>query len=187
MPSRSRSQEGGLGKWILVAIVVGVLAVALVVLLILQQIHQDKVDALTERHKSLIQKVLSDPVPTTTIQPPFDPKRLLVVNRETKKVDWALFELPDAMQARNPDDVDVIVLLSRIDQPVGQYTNNRPAYQVLVTIKVIDLKNRALAAQKEFLGGEAPKSIRPGDPLGRGSDPTRDAVDYLIKLYSSGS
>lgn len=164
-------------------LVTGLMAMAGGAIFVYGQINEAKIDAVTQPHQHLIDKVLSGPLPAARVGPPFGSRRLLLVNTASKKVDWLFFDLPASMRANTPEEVGLVVLLTAENRKVGQYGNGKPAYQTVVRAKFIDLETNASAPDKEFLGDEPPGSIPSRASMGIGRPPNAAIVEYLVESF----
>lgn len=170
-------------NWKAASLLLGLMAVIGGAILLYGYVNKRRIDGATAAHQQLINTVLSRPAPTAKAQPPKGTRRLVLIDTETKKVDWAFFDLPDSMQAKNSDEADLAVLLSWDKRMVSQYANGKPGYQWAVRVRVIDPKGNAVVAETELLGGPPPGSIKSSDNMGLGSYPRQQVVDYLTTLW----
>jgi hypothetical protein len=119
---------------------------------------------------------------TTVVEAPYVKGKILPVNAGDRAVDWFYYEVPEGMRAATPAEVGTVVLLNWGEQQIGQYgTSGGGAYVRTCRVTVIDHERRVTLDQREFRGGDPPKSSRRGSSA-HGDYPTQQIISYLRGL-----
>jgi hypothetical protein len=86
--------------------------------------------------------------------------------------------LPAKVRAKNPQEINVLVLVVESDVTVGTYDDGAPAYRKQLEVFIIDARSNAIVTRGVFQGGPPPLSKSHSQP-GYGSMPTGKAVRWI--------
>jgi hypothetical protein len=111
------------------------------------------------------------------------PGPVVVVSQKEKGLDDVHFKLKDALQAKAPDQVKVVVRVRWDKILVGTYNNGAPGYKHTCHVEVIDWSQKVIVARSEFHGGDPPQTTKNADKSGVfGSKPLKEAADFVTQV-----
>ena len=101
------------------------------------------------------------------------------VNLDTLKASRDLTRrLPSALRAREPSEVNVIVLVINSNILTGSYTDGQPAYRRRMEVVMVNTSNNTVFARNAFTGGDPPTGKHTSSP-GYGSSPRTKAIKWI--------
>jgi hypothetical protein len=136
---------------------------------------------------------LDNPAVTGPLQPEGKiDGRMVTINLDTRQLDYAYFDLPEELQARNPDDVATVALIrwSRAtvdrDRNANPFPWDRPGPEAEdVTVKVVNLAGKQLVGHATFRWDPKPERLGDIKLSDLGSRRNADLVGYLKSLPRS--
>ena len=145
-------------------------------------------EKIREAFKPHVQEYLETDYAPAGDAAPYIRGRVVTVNTERKEVDdWTYPKLPQTIQARDPDAVDTVVLITWEKEKAGVYQDveteeeTGEAYRSKAFITLIDWQEKKIIAEKVFTGQEPLKGLsRDGDFTSQW--PMFDVIDYLMEL-----
>lgn len=112
---------------------------------------------------------------------PYVKGKVILVNKEEKKIDHTYCELPEELRATRPEEVETIVWLEWGKDKVGRYTDGSTAYVNTCKVTIIDRSIPAIVAVTNLRGSMPPNMTTRGGGAG-GSMPTEEVIAYLQNL-----
>lgn len=118
------------------------------------------------------------------------PARAIVVSVETEddREEAALGEfkadrnltrhLPYALRAKDPAEINVIVLVNNTNILTGSYTDGQPAYRRKMEVVMVNISDNTVFARNAFKGGDPPTGKQSSAP-GYGSSPRARAFKWI--------
>jgi hypothetical protein len=118
---------------------------------------------------------------------PYTGSKIVVLDADKKTIDKLHLKLPREQRAAVPEDVGLIVWVTREERKVGSYIGGGSAYQWFYKVSVIDPSVPKVLERQTFAGSEPPSSIScPANSTspctGRGNEPVKQVVEYLKGL-----
>jgi hypothetical protein len=107
--------------------------------------------------------------------------KVVVVNLTDKGLDSLHFRIPDALRARQPDEVGTVVLVHREDRQAGTYTDGAPGYVRACDMTIVDEVRRTVAGTVAVEGSHPPPA-KTGHGAQYGSEPDDEALAQLVAL-----
>jgi hypothetical protein len=185
---KKTEEEAGFGAFVrkhqvLLTIVVLALLIGPGAFFVIQSlVTQSSQEREAERFAGVVADFLAPPKKTGPA-PNVKPKGpMLPIDVQERKVDRLLFELPESLRPTSPEAVATIVWLSWREETVGKYANGSPSCIEWCDVTVLDRAQRIVLAEKQFRGGDPPKTLSRNLSKGVGPRPYKEISDYLVSL-----
>jgi hypothetical protein len=177
--SSKRSTCAGIGcaTLIVIGIVVGVVAGIFALVS-----HNKQENALKPFKPHLSEYVAQARATAPGKTKPYVLGKVVVVDLERKDFDHLMFDLPDGLLAKDPDEVGTVVQITSRTEVVGTYPSGDKGYKYMVEVRLIDLKKGLLLATRIFEGGDPPKTKNKDSGDAYGYKPTTEIVTWLTSL-----
>lgn len=107
--------------------------------------------------------------------------RLVPIDVDENEIDSGVYdELTAALQARDPEEVETVVLIDYREEVVGEYGDGAKAKQSFAALTIVDMK------EKRQFAGEVPGPQPPQKKIGGGDKSGGDVRGYDIAGYLEG-